>query len=115
MRRCTSAQTERGNLRGGATKKRKISRTSLPKNLYFSVFNEFSLSLSQSWPGTGGVVFCSREGPLDDDSDVPNTLHIYLSSPTPSIEILNHDMTSGQDGLARRHSLSLLFPRKRGF
>ena len=39
MRRCVSAQTERGNSRGGATKKSKISRTSLPINLYFSVLS----------------------------------------------------------------------------
>ena len=44
MRTCVSAQTERGNSLGGATKKRKISRTTLPINLHFSV-DLFSNSL----------------------------------------------------------------------
>ena len=35
--RAWSAQTERGNSRGGATKKREISRSSLTINLHFSV------------------------------------------------------------------------------
>ena len=39
IKRCVDsrAQTERGNTRGGATKKRKISRTLLSINLHFSV------------------------------------------------------------------------------
>ena len=28
---------------------------------------------------------CCTEEPLDDDSIVPNTLHNYLSTPTPSM------------------------------
>ena len=39
MRRCVSVQTERGNSRGGATKKRAISRTSLTINIHFSSHN----------------------------------------------------------------------------
>ena len=82
MRTCVSAQTERGNSLGGATKKRKISRTSLPIDLHFSEvhlgkppalhvlgFNFKALILTFGWPTErlnywiACLGFGSREGP----------------------------------------------------
>ena len=53
-----AAQTERGNVRGDATKKHEISRTLLSINIHFSV--DIYLTFA-------GALFCSqpeREGPL---------------------------------------------------